>query len=448
MLSSQSPWDGQPVWSSESASPASAATAVAAAAAAAPAWAEADRSTALRRLGRAVADHRTAIETLLVREAGKTAEDAATEAGLLAKKIDVTLGEGQARTPGVPAFGSAVSLAWRPRGVAVCIGPSNFPLHLLHGLVVPALAVGCTVVAKPSERTPALGELYRALLNEAGLIGPAQVVLGGAEIAAALVDHPQTATVAAVGSRATGVALSQRLAGRPEVVLALELGGVNHVLLCADADLAAAVPVLADGAWRMAGQRCTATRIVHVPRAGLADLVARLTAERARWVPSGTPSGPMGPMTAAALRDRFLAAWTARPAGLDLIAGAAVPPIPAGAFAEPLIAVVRDPAARGHTLVADEHFGPAVIIDPYDDESEAAARMAANPHRLSAAVWTTDRDRFLRLCRRLPYGLVAHNRSTAGARADLPFGGCGQSGNGRPAAVAAGQIFADETVVW
>ena len=103
---------------------------------------------------------------------------------------------------------------------------------------------------------------------------------------------------------------------------------------------------------------------------------------------------------------------------------------------------------RTQPLTTEEHFGPALVVDAYEDLDECVARIAINPYRLAASVFTASRERFLALAARLPYGQVNHNRPTAGARSDLPFGGLGRAGNGRPAALAAGQIFADECVVW
>jgi acyl-CoA reductase-like NAD-dependent aldehyde dehydrogenase len=244
-----------------------------------------------------------------------------------------------------------------------------------------------------------------------------------------------------------GEALSHLLAGRPEVVLALELGGVNHALLCADADLDRAVPVLADGAWRLTGQRCTATRVVHVPAARCEELCARLAAERHHWLPNGNPGGPLGPLIDAAAAQHFAAVWATAPATWQVWGAPRerrLQPASSKAFCPPLLARADDNA---HTLVRDEHFGPGLVVLPYSDEQQAIMRMRANPHRLSAAVWTADREHFLALAAQLPYGLVGHDRNTAGARSDLPFGGLGRSGNGRPAALAAGQIFADQCVV-
>ncbi len=446
-LESISPWDARDVvFAGDGTSADGIADAVAAMHAAFPPWSRAgDRPARLARLRAQVVARRGDLVALLIREAGKCRADAEAEADLLPTKIDITLAQGLARTPTATPAASGALLAWRPRGVAAVLGPFNFPLHLLHGLVVPALAVGCTVVAKPSERTPALGALYAELIGAAGLDDVCRMVLGGRAVAAALIARREIATVAAVGSRAMGVALAQALAGRPEVVLALELGGVNQALVLDDADDSAAAAALAEGAWKMAGQRCTGTRIAHVPRArrdALIDLIGR---GRGTWSPGADPSSAVGPMIAIAERERFQAPYRRLPAGLTLVAGA---PIGADARADPLLLRVDAAAARASALYREEQFGPALIVDAYDDLDDCLARMAANPYRLAASVFTRDRERFLACATRLPYGQVNHDRPTAGARSDLPFGGVGLSGNGRPAAVAACQIFADECVVW
>lgn len=448
-MNSISPWDGSPVWNGRSD-----ARLVQVLARAAAAWTgvrptPAQTRERLDRLAALITAHRSSAIDLLVREAGKVRADAEAEVDLLPRKIALTTGPGLERTPlaadhrTLPRTFSEPHIAWRPRGVALCLGPFNFPLHLLHGLVVPALAMGCPVIAKPSERCPALGIWYRDRLRDAGFGDEAQVVIGGPTAARALLRSPVVATVAAVGSRRMGLALAKQLANRPEVVLALELGGVNQALLCADADLSLAVPALADGAWRLAGQRCTATRIVHVPRARVDDVIDRLVAARRTWLPGRTPLSAMGPMISVAERERFQATFADADPGWQLLDGNVSGD---GAFAEPVVMRVFE-SGRASTRYTEEHFGPYLIIDVYDDESEAIARMRANPYRLSAAIWTTDKDRFRQLAPQVPYGLVGWNRNTAGARSDLPFGGLGLSGNGRPAAIAAGALFSDETVM-
>jgi len=453
---SRSPWDGRIVGREPTTSAADVVAAVTALAVAFPSWARADdRAVRLQALADVLATRRQEIADLLIAEAGKVRADALAEADLLVAKIAVSLGAGLARTPLATVAACAAPgprAWWRPRGVAVVLGPYNFPLHLLHGLVVPALAVGCTVLAKPSERCPALGALYRRCLDAAGLSTVVRVVQGGAAVAVAAIDQPAVATVAAVGGRAMGEALSRRLAGRSEVVLALELGGVNPALVLADADHDAAVAMVAEGAWKQAGQRCTATRVVHLPESLSAQWIAGLKAARARWRPGGDPAAAVGPMIGLDARRAFQRAYHDLPAGLALVAGEPRPADDASASADPLLLAVRDRAARTSPLYHEEQFGPALIVDTYGDTeadlAECLARLAANPYRLAASVFTADRARFAACAAALPYGQVNHDRPTAGARSDQPFGGLGRSGNARPAALAAGAIFADECVVW
>jgi succinylglutamic semialdehyde dehydrogenase len=447
---SRSPWNGEVVAQLPPSDEAACAVAVAEAEAAFPEWSRdhARRRAALERLSSFVIEARSRIIDLLVREAGKNHADAGAEADLLPKKIAITLDAAMTRTPQTLAMGADPQVVWRPRGVAAILGPFNFPLHLLHGLVAPALAVGCTVVAKPSERCPGLGALYAELLRTAGLARVCHVLGGGAAAAQAIISQPAVATVAAVGGRGTGLALARALAGRPEVVLALELGGVNPAVVLEDADIDAAAGAIADGAWRMAGQRCTATRQAHVPRRLLAPFLTALQRERLVWRPDGTPAGNNGAMIDGVARERFLAPYRGLPAGMAHLAGDPAQRFAASQCVDPLLLELRDPAVRDHALYREEHFGPALIVDAYDDVDECLARLAANPYRLAASVFTASRERFLALAPRLPYGQVNHNRPTAGARSDQPFGGLGLSGNARPAALAAGAIFADESVVW
>jgi succinylglutamic semialdehyde dehydrogenase len=406
------------------------------------------RRTSLERFAKVLEEARSRIIALLIREAGKNHLDAETEADLLPKKIAISLTAGLTRTPQFLNNCLEPQLFWRPRGVAVVLGPFNFPLHLLHGLVVPALAVGCTVITKPSERCPALGALYGELLTTAGLDAVCHVVHGGADVAQAMIAHSSITTVAAVGGRTTGLALARTLSSRPEVILALELGGVNPAFVLDDADLPTAAAAIAEGAWRMAGQRCTATRHVHVPshlRSLFTDLLIK---ERQRWIPDGTPNGANGSLIDVTARERFHTSYTTMSTGLVLLAGNPTLRFGDSQCVDPLLLEIDDRSARELTLYREEQFGPALIMDTYDNLDECIARVTANPYRLATAVFTASRDRFVALASQLPYGQVNHNRATAGARSDQPFGGLGMAGNARPAALAAGAIFADESVVW
>jgi len=448
-VKSHSPWNFKElVWEGPASDANSVRLAVERAADAFPEWSGRDvgeRLTVLDDLAGVLADRRDRLVEILIHEAGKAEPDAAAEVDLLAKKIAVTRDLALQRTPLFPVDHrkGEPCRVFRPRGVAAVIGPFNFPLHLVHGLVVPALAVGSTVVVKPSEHVPAVSLAYHECLVEAGLGERVQMVLGGASVARDLVKQERVATVAAVGSRGMGKALQSLLADRPEVVLALELGGVNHALVRADADPEATVAALAEGAWRMAGQRCTATRIAHVPAKDADGYLRALKDARIPW----TDNERVGPLISAQAQHRFHQAFAKPPTGLEVVASTAQISEDS-AHVPPVLLRVLESSAREHQLYTHEHFGPYLIVDPYDDEDLAVARMRRNPYRLAASVFTADHDAFRRLARELPYGQVNHDRQTAGARSDMPFGGCGRSGNGHPAALAACEIFADETVIW
>jgi acyl-CoA reductase-like NAD-dependent aldehyde dehydrogenase len=179
-----------------------------------------------------------------------------------------------------------------------------------------------------------------------------------------------------------------------------------------------------------------------------AALIDALRSEQQRWLPDGTPEGANGSLIDARARERFVADHANAPDGLALIAGNTTRTFTTSQCGEPLLRDVHDVRVRNHPLYREEHFGPGLIVDAYDDLDECVARLAANPYRLAASIFTASRERFLELAPRLPYGQVNHNRPTAGARSDQPFGGLGMAGNARPAALAAGAIFADESVVW
>lgn len=449
-LRSSSPWDGRVLWQGHSSSGADCVQAVQRLQQAWPRWrssALAERAAALRALGEELLRRRENLISLLQQEAGKVAADAQAEVDLLGKKITLTLEQGLARCPQEleDIQPPQARSHWRPRGVAVVLGPFNFPLHLVHGLVVPALAVGAPVVIKPSPHCPALGEAYYEACCAAGLGEVVALIHGGAEVVETLIQQPAVATLAAVGSRAMALALAQHAATRPELLLALELGGVNQALVCPAAlqgpQRAQTLAAVAEGAWKMSGQRCTATRIVHVPQEDCPAVCAELDKLREQWLPPQS----CGPLINDAAAARFRQAYAPMPPGLQLLAGELAE---TGPWQVPLLLRVHSAAAREHRTYREEQFGPALIVDPYTQVEEALQRMNHNPYRLAAAVFTPRRADFLPLAKALDYGQVNHNRPTAGARSDMPFGGRGCSGNGRPAAIAAGAIFADECVVW
>jgi succinylglutamic semialdehyde dehydrogenase len=412
--------------------------AVARARAAQPAWRDAGleaRAKVLRRfaeLGRARADE---LARLIAREVGKALWDARAEAQLLAPKIEVTLDEGMPLVSEQrPAAGLRATA--HPRGVLAVYGPFNFPSHLPLGHIAPALATGNTVVFKPSELAPAVGAWLASLWREARLpAGALELVQGGRETGSLLARHPGLDGILFTGSYATGRALREATFDQPWKLLALEEGGSNPILVCADADLELAVAETALSVAVTTGQRCSCARRLLVERAvfePFAEKLARVLAG-VRIGPPLEPGVFMGPLVSKDAHARFESMRArAREAGGERILG--VDPRLPPPYTGP--GLVRfDSTRQSHPYQREESFGPEAALYPVADLDEAIAAANDSDYGLAASVFTRDRARYEHCVGRVRTGVLNWNRGTVGASGRLPFGGGGKSGNDRPAGV-------------
>lgn len=426
--------------------------AVAAARAAAPTWAATPfevRARVLRRFAQ-IASARVDELTAVIRdEVGKPAWDARAEAQLLAAKVDVTLDAG----PTGPLRrvtdyelqlgpGKAGKCWFRPHGVMAVLGPFNFPAHLPNGHIVPALAMGNTVVFKPSDKAPACGQMLAELLHEALLAeglppGVVNVVQGGAGVAAALASHPDIDGVLFTGSWPVGRRIMQANLDRPGRILALEMGGNSPAVILPDADLRQAVIECVRCAFIGAGQRCTCTRRLLVHRE-VAERVISAVCKAAAGLTIGDTRAEspvfMGPVINAAARSEMLATQ----ASLAVAGGKMLLEMKAmdgpGSFVSPGVMRV-DRFERGASGAgADvEVFGPFLRIAVVDSLEDAIRQANATEFGLAAAVFTNDAANWERFATGVRAGCINWNTGTAGASGKLPFGGLGVSGNHRPA---------------
>jgi aldehyde dehydrogenase (NAD+)/betaine-aldehyde dehydrogenase len=320
-----------------------------------------------------------------------------------------------------------------PVGVTAHIIPWNYPTSTFARGVAPALAAGCTVVAKPAETTPFTALLLAEILTEAGVPeGVINVVTGlGRDAGAALVSDPRVNHITFTGSVATGVAVTQ--AAAPNVTrLTLELGGKSPLVAFADADLEA----VADGAtWAIfsnAGQICSAGSRLIVERGLRDDLLDRLK-EKAEAITfgHGLSNPDMGAINSDLHLGRVAAhVDAARARGCKIVTGGNVATDPKsgkGWFFEPTIIAdlsADDPA------VQDEIFGPVLSVQVFDTEDEAIRLANGTAFGLMASVYTPDLGRAMRLTQALDSGQVTVNDYWAGG-VELPFGGNHKSGYGR-----------------
>lgn len=431
------PADGEPLAELAYGDAKDATAAADAAAAAFDAWAgrpARERADILRRAADLIDDRRPAIGAALAADAGKRRSEAEGEAHFSAEFLRwfaevVRQPAGSVLRPEQP--GRHQVTFTRAAGVAVCLTPWNFPMSILARKIAPALAAGCTVVARASERAPlAAMELARALVDAGLPAGVLNMVHGpAAEQSEALLAHPAVRVVSFTGSTGVGTRIMELSAARV-VRCVLELGGDAPFLVFADADLDAAVAGLMVAKFRNNGQSCIGANRVYVERPVLDAFVERLHAA-VDAMTLGDPLGPgdvdLGPLITP---DRVeavdgLVAEAVAGGGRLLTTPAALPD--RGYWSRPAFVVEPPP---GSALATTEVFGPAAGVFAFDSEDEAVARANDTELGLAGYAYTGDVRRAWRIAERLDVGILGINDPVP-PTAFATLGGVKQSGVGR-----------------
>ena len=380
---------------------------------------------------------------------------------LLARETGATFGFSMFQTHFVPnLFRQAAALAYaplgqvlpsdsgafavalrRPAGVIGAFAPWNAALILSARSFAAPIALGNTVVLKPSEWSPwAGGLIWSEIFAEAGLPpGVLNVVThapgAAGPVGAALIEHPAVRRLNFTGSSAVGRLMAEA-AGRQLKRVVLELGGSNPLLVLADADLDYAVNASAFGSFLHQGQICMSTRRILVERPIADEFVARLV-EKTKTLKTGDPKEPdtiIGPLInadAVAMVGRRVDEAVA--VGARILAG--------GTADGPCYrATILTDVPPDSDFAQHETFGPVTSIEVVDGPDEAVARANATAYGLSAGVITRDRERGFALAQRIESGIVHVNDQTIADEPQMPFGGVKDSGFGR----FGGQAVIDE----
>lgn len=443
-LVSTDPATGEAVWREAAANEADVAEAVAAAHRAFPAWADQPREAriaVLRRYKEILVERAAVFAEALSRETGKALWETKAELGSMAGKVDLSIKAYDERTgvtENAMPFGRAV-LRHRAHGVMAVLGPFNFPGHLPNGHIVPALLAGDAVVFKPSEETPLAGQLMVEAFEAAGApAGVVNLVQGGRETGQALINQ-EIDGLLFTGSAAAGTFFRRHFADRPDVILALELGG-NNPLVVWDADDPEAVAALVvQSAFITTGQRCSCARRLILPDDAFGRKVIEATAVLADRLSIGPWNGEgeafMGPLISAR------AAEAAR-AIADTMGGERIRSLRSveglsEAFVTPGIVDVT-----GVDTPDEELFAPWLQVRRVATYDEALKAANATRYGLSAGLISNESKRWDQFLNRIRAGVVNWNRPTTGAAGSMPFGGLGASGNHRPSAYYAADYCA------
>lgn len=334
-----------------------------------------------------------------------------------------------------------------PVGVVACISPWNFPLYLFTWKIAPALAVGNSVIAKPSEITPMTAFLFSKLCIEAGLpAGVLNILHGsGASIGAAMVAHPAIKAVSFTGGSATGTAIKNATASTNKK-LSLELGGKNPTLVFADCDFDNTVKEVARAAFANQGQICLCGSRVYVESSIYESFKTALinAVESLRIGDPLDADTQFGALVSQQHQDKVLSYIAlAEAEGGDILTGGKKHPMSGrcenGYFVQPTLIAGLHNQTRCNQ---EEIFGPVATIQPFQTEQEAVTLANDSDYGLACSVWSQDVSRCHRMAKQLETGIVWVN---CWLLRDLrtPFGGVKSSGQGREGGLEALRFFTE-----
>lgn len=378
---------------------------------------------------------------IISRDTGKPLWEGLTEAKALGAKIDITLNQSLKlideehipnALPGVEGV-----IRHKARGVMAVLGPFNFPAHLPNGHIIPALIAGNTVVFKPSEQTPAVGQFMAQLIEKAGLPpGVFNLVQGDGESGRRLAANENIDGVLFTGSYEVGLKIKQETLTHYWKILALEMGGKNATVIWDDADLDKAVYETLIGAYLTSGQRCSGTSrvIVHDK---VADEFTERFYQAAKKLSIGhwSENTFMGPLINAGAVEKYIRFQEiANREGCEsMMRGKSLDLKNKGYYVTPSIHLVPkfDPKS---VYQKSEIFGPNVAIYKSSNFDETLDIVNSTGYGLVMALFSKNRALYEEALLKARVGLLNWNRTTNGASSRLPFGGMEKSGNDRPSA--------------
>ncbi len=447
-LESVNPAKNEVIWQGETATPAQVDLALKAARAAAFDWAQLGfekREAIVLRFAELVVENKEQLAYAIALETGKPLWETRTEAAGMAGKIAISIKAYHERTGTVenPAPGAKAFIRHKPHGVVAVFGPYNFPGHLPNGHIVPALLAGNTVVFKPSELTPRVGELTVKLWEQAGIpAGVLGLVQGEVETGIAIANHDEIDGLFFTGSSNTGHLLHKQFAGQPGKILALEMGGNNPLIVKDVVNVDGAVHDIVQSAYVTTGQRCVCARKLFIAEGAAGDAIIARLVEVTKAIKVGHFDDVDQPFMGSMISEKAALSMVA---AQDMLIGKGAKVLiklehTAGTgFVTPGLIDVTDFV---NELPDDEHFGPLLQIIRYSSFDQAIELANNTSFGLSAGLLADSRDDYEYFFDRIRAGIVNWNKQITGASGSAPFGGVGGSGNHRASAFYAADYCA------
>lgn len=391
------------------------------------------RSAYLKRWHSLILREREGLAQILTLEQGKPLAEARAEIDISAAYVEWFAEEGRRVYGDVipsPAMGRQTIVTKHPVGVTCAITPWNFPASMITRKVAPALAAGCTMLVKPSERTPFIALALAELAEEAGIpSGVLSVITGSSrELVKVLTDSPTVRKLSFTGSTEVGKELIRQCAGTVKR-MSMELGGNAPIIIFDDADIGAALDGLMALKFRNGGQTCVCANRIFVQQ-GIVDAFTRAFVERVGGLKIGAGDAPgvqIGPLiNAAAAQDMARIVARAVEQGATVLAGGTANDTDS-AFYPP---TVLGDVTPNMDVARDEIFGPIAPMLVFEDEADVIGIVNDTPYGLAAYIYTRDLARAWRVSDALEYGMVGINE-VAISNEVAPFGGVKESGFGR-----------------
>ena len=382
-----------------------------------------------------ISDNQNLIAQTICAEMGKPLWEATTEVTSMINKVDIAVKAYHERTgkKQQTILPSKLSIQHKPHGVIAIFSPFNFPAHMAHGQIVPALLAGNTLVLKPSELTPSVAALMLQLWEQSDLPkGVLNLVQGGQLVGQTLAQHSNINALFFTGSYTVGKQLHKLFAGYPEKLLVLEMGGNNPLIISQVNDLKAAAYMTIQSAYITSGQRCTCARRLLVAQGDQGDaflnqLIAMIKTLRVDHG-NAEPAPFMGPLVTQSAAEKVMKIQTQLRQQGAVLLHEAQQRDPTLAFVTPGLIDVTSVKK----LNDEECFGPLLQLQRYQTLGDAVLLANRTKFGLTSGLLSDDPLEFEYFFQHSEAGLVNWNQPLSGARGEAPFGGIKCSGNFHP----------------